>query len=178
MSLISLSFLIYLTSWHYVYHVLNLGFLLHREKRRCKSYFAVCKAVHESEYSFVKKPFDSKTKQVIEPAHTFEVSLEPDSFTEEKWVCQFSISIFPDECGRYQLFANYQRVVHREGPSEYSRSGFKRFLCSGFGQVEEERDGRQQKFGSYHQCYRLNKRLIAIGVLDLLPECVSSVYFM
>ncbi|KAI4163126.1 MAG: hypothetical protein LQ342_003254 [Letrouitia transgressa] len=127
--------------WHYVYHVLNLGFLLHREKRRCKSYFAVCKAVHESEYSFVKKPFDSKTKQVIEPAHTFEVSLEPDSFTEEKWVCQFSISIFPDEC-------------------------------------EEERDGRQQKFGSYHQCYRLNKRLIAIGVLDLLPECVSSVYFI
>ncbi|KAL9612241.1 MAG: hypothetical protein Q9167_003154 [Letrouitia subvulpina] len=132
------------------------------EKRRSKSQFAVCETVHESESSFVKKPFDSKTKQVIEPAHTFEVSLEPDSFTEEK----------------YQLFANYQRVVHREEPSEYSRSGFKRFLCSGFRQVEEERDGRQQKLGSYHQCYRLDGRLIAIGVLDLLPQCVSSVYFI
>ncbi|KAL9045650.1 MAG: hypothetical protein Q9214_001339, partial [Letrouitia sp. 1 TL-2023] len=133
-----------------------------REEKRRESHFAVCEAVHESEYSFVKKPFDSKTKRVVKPAHTFEVSLEPDSFTEEK----------------YQLFANYQRVVHHEGPSEYSRSGFKRFLCSGFGQVGEERDGKQQKLGSYHQCYRLDGRLIAIGVLDLLPECVSSVYFI
>ncbi|KAI4215808.1 MAG: hypothetical protein LQ351_001796 [Letrouitia transgressa] len=81
---------------------------------------------------FLEKPYNSKTKQVIEPAHTFEVSLEPDNFTEEK----------------YQL------------------------------QVEEERNSRQQKLGSYHQCYRLDGRLIAIGVLDLLPECVSSVYFI
>jgi arginyl-tRNA--protein-N-Asp/Glu arginylyltransferase len=26
--------------------------------------------------------------------------------------------------------------------------------------------------------YRLDGRLIAIGVLDILPSCVSSVYFM
>lgn len=32
--------------------------------------------------------------------------------------------------------------------------------------------------GSYHQCYRLDGRLIAMGVLDLLPHCVSSVYLM
>lgn len=34
------------------------------------------------------------------------------------------------------------------------------------------------KYGSYHQCYRLDGELIAIGVLDLLPNCVSSVYFL
>jgi len=33
-------------------------------------------------------------------------------------------------------------------------------------------------YGSYHQLYRLNGKLIAIGVLDILPECVSSVYFI
>jgi arginine-tRNA-protein transferase len=33
-------------------------------------------------------------------------------------------------------------------------------------------------YGSYHQLYRLDGRLIAMGVIDILPSCVSSVYFM
>ena len=33
-------------------------------------------------------------------------------------------------------------------------------------------------YGSYHQIYRLDGRLVAIGVLDILPACVSSVYFI
>jgi arginyl-tRNA---protein transferase len=33
-------------------------------------------------------------------------------------------------------------------------------------------------YGSYHQLYRLDGKLIAIGVLDVLPACVSSVYFI
>ena len=32
------------------------------------------------------------------------------------------------------------------------------------------------EFGSYHQYYHLNGRLIAVGVVDVLPECLSSVY--
>lgn len=39
-------------------------------------------------------------------------------------------------------------------------------------------NGKEQKLGSYHQCYRLDGRLIAMGVLDLLPHCVSGVYFL
>ncbi|CAG8954031.1 hypothetical protein HYFRA_00009131 [Hymenoscyphus fraxineus] len=39
-------------------------------------------------------------------------------------------------------------------------------------------DGRERKLGSYHQCYRIDGKLIAVGVLDLLPTCVSAVYFM
>ncbi len=31
---------------------------------------------------------------------------------------------------------------------------------------------------AYHQCYRIDGKLVAIGVLDLLPQCVSAVYFM
>jgi len=33
-------------------------------------------------------------------------------------------------------------------------------------------------YGSYHQLYRLDGRLVAMGVIDILPSCVSSVYFM
>lgn len=39
-------------------------------------------------------------------------------------------------------------------------------------------DGKRRPLGSYHQCYRLDGKLVAIGVLDLLPDCVSSVYFL
>ncbi|KAL8943370.1 MAG: hypothetical protein Q9211_001009 [Gyalolechia sp. 1 TL-2023] len=78
----------------------------------------------------------------------------------------------------YALFADYQRHVHKEGPSEITKTGFKRFLCSGIGQSSRLRNGVVQKLGSYHQCYRLDGRLVAMGVLDLLPGCVSSVYLI
>jgi arginyl-tRNA---protein transferase len=34
------------------------------------------------------------------------------------------------------------------------------------------------EYGSYHQMYRLDGKLIAMGVIDILPYCVSSVYFI
>lgn len=39
-------------------------------------------------------------------------------------------------------------------------------------------NGKTQQLGSFHQCYWLDGRLIAMGVLDLLPHCVSGVYFL
>lgn len=38
-------------------------------------------------------------------------------------------------------------------------------------------DGTERLLGSFHQCYRLDGKLVAIGVLDLLPHGVSAVYF-
>lgn len=111
--------------------------------------------MHESEKVFLKVP--------PEPAHDFKVSLEPDDFTEEK----------------YALFENYQRIVHKEPPSKISRSGFRRFLCSSpLPRSKTNFEGKERKLGSYHQCYRLDGRLVAVGVLDLLPHAVSAVYFM
>jgi len=98
-----------------------------------------------------------------EPANRFEVTLEPDKFTEEK----------------YHLFENYQRNVHHEPPSQISRSGFRRFLCSSnLQRTSRTFNGARQDLGSFHQCYRLDGRLIAMGVLDILPHCVSGVYFI
>jgi arginine-tRNA-protein transferase len=92
------------------------------------------------------------------------VTLEPDTFTQEK----------------YDLFHNYQQHVHKEKPSSISTNGFKRFLCSSPLQRKTMQiaNGKHQKLGSYHQCYRLDGRLIAMGILDLLPHCVSGVYFL
>jgi arginine-tRNA-protein transferase len=37
--------------------------------------------------------------------------------------------------------------------------------------------GKERRLGSFHHCYRLDGRLIAVGVLDLLPDAVSGKYF-
>lgn len=79
---------------------------------------------------------------------------------------------------RYALFADYQKKVHHEDPVDISRGGFKRFLCAGLGQNTIIYHGKAKKIGSFHQCYRLDGKLVALGVLDLLPHCVSSVYLM
>jgi arginine-tRNA-protein transferase len=114
-------------------------------------------AIHESEYNRLPK-------QPPEPSYKFEVTLESDQFTEEK----------------FKLFENYQQHVHHDPPHKITRHGFTRFLCASPLRNWKARiiDGNEQKLGSVHQCYRLNGRLIAMSVLDLLPHCVSGVYFI
>ncbi|RDL39021.1 Arginine-tRNA-protein transferas-like protein 1 [Venustampulla echinocandica] len=117
--------------------------------------FSVVERVHESEKDRLKTP--------PEPAHTLVVTLEPDNFTEEK----------------YAVFENYQRLVHHEPPNKITKPGFRGFLCSSpLPRSTAMIDGKERRLGSYHQCYRIDGRLIAIGVLDLLPQCVSAVYFL
>lgn len=118
--------------------------------------FQLVTRVHEAEYGTLKTP--------PEPAHKLVVTLEEDNFTEEK----------------YRVYDNYQRIVHKDGPEDRTPRAFQRFLCSSPLRRHEmvAPDGRKRKLGSYHQCYRVDGQLVAIGVLDLLPECVSSVYFL
>lgn len=43
-------------------------------------------------------------------------------------------------------------------------------------QAEYREGGADHGYGSFHQQYWLDGRLICVGVLDILPKCVSSVY--
>ncbi len=43
-------------------------------------------------------------------------------------------------------------------------------------QAETAPDGPDVGYGSFHQQYWLDGRIVAVGVLDILPSCVSSVY--
>ncbi|CAN0529191.1 unnamed protein product, partial [Ectocarpus sp. 12 AP-2014] len=44
--------------------------------------------------------------------------------------------------------------------------------------MTEGRDSLSVPYGSYHQLYRIDGKLIAVGVVDVLPKCLvsSSVY--
>ncbi|KAI8949541.1 arginine-tRNA-protein transferase [Xylaria longipes] len=118
--------------------------------------FNLTERIHESESQSLKQP--------PQPAHSFDVTLELDDFTEEK----------------YAVYENYQRMVHKEPGSEISRDGFAKFLCNSPLRrgIVTTSDGQEKRLGSYHQCYRLDGRLVAVGVLDLLPHAVSAVYFL
>ncbi|KAI1366115.1 arginine-tRNA-protein transferase [Xylaria arbuscula] len=126
------------------------------QARKRDTEFNLAERVHESESQLLKTP--------PEPAHSFDVTLESDDFTEEK----------------YMVYENYQKTVHQEPKEEITRSGFSKFLCNSPLKREtiKAADGREKRLGSYHMCYRLDGRLVAIGVLDLLPHAVSAVYFL
>lgn len=117
-------------------------------------------AVHAAEYDRLPRPTGQRSHKPIEPAHKFEVNLEGDSCTEEK----------------HDIMLKYQTQVHKDPASRWRQSSFKRFLCEGLDRKVLKIKGRTMRLGSYHQCYRLDGKLVAVGVLDLLPHVVSSVY--
>lgn len=89
-------------------------------------------------------------------AEKYSVTMEPCTYTDEK----------------FEVFKKYQMQVHLEKEEEITKKGFSRFLCNS--PLFNEDKGI--KYGSYHQMYRFQGRLVAVGVLDLLPHGVSSVY--
>ncbi|PBL02526.1 hypothetical protein ARMGADRAFT_981223 [Armillaria gallica] len=99
--------------------------------------------------------------------HKFEVILESSSYTAEK----------------FALYDKYQSDIHYD--PDNSSMGFRRFLVNSPLRGEPipytttpAPPHLPPQYGSYHQLYRLDGQLIAMAVLDILPHCVSSVYFM
>ncbi|KAF9058020.1 arginine-tRNA-protein transferase 1 [Panaeolus papilionaceus] len=115
-------------------------------------------ALHSSEHSFLS----SEQRSV----HRFEIQLERSSLTQEK----------------FDLYEKYQEDIHND--QHNTPNGFKRFLVDS--PLSYERipyastplPHLPADYGSYHQLYRVDGQLVAIAVLDILPKCVSSVYFM
>mmetsp|Transcript_104226 Transcript_104226/g.204440 ORF Transcript_104226/g.204440 Transcript_104226/m.204440 type:complete len:489 (-) Transcript_104226:116-1582(-) len=89
---------------------------------------------------------------------------------------------------KYDLYRRYQMAVHKDAPEEVKESGFKRFLADS-SLVDNSSSPRPAaclipstnhtptfRYGTFHMLYRLNGKLIAVGVVDLLPLGLSSVY--
>lgn len=124
------------------------------EVKQRKQEFDLVSRIHESEYNTT-----AVAKSPLKPEHRFEVTLEEDIFTEEK----------------YALYAKYQTEIHHEPASRVTRRGFKHHLCNS---PLVRFVHNNKRLGSYHHCYRIDGDLVAMAVLDLLPDSVSAVYFM
>lgn len=119
--------------------------------------FDLLQTVHAPEKSHLDK---TPHPPSLTPTHALTVALEPDSLTVEK----------------FTLYEKYQRLIHHEHDKKITPQSFERFLCSSPFRHEKLGDGRET--GSFHQVWRIDGVLVAFGVLDLLPNTVSSVYFV
>ncbi|KAF9576243.1 Arginyl-tRNA--protein transferase 1 [Mortierella alpina] len=96
----------------------------------------------------------------------FKVVLEPATFTAEK----------------YDLYCEYQRGIHQVPSAMLSRESFDGSVTRSplFTEALALNDPKCSGFvgyGTYHQCYYVDNKLVAVAVLDILPRCVSSNYF-
>ncbi|GMM36333.1 arginyltransferase [Saccharomycopsis crataegensis] len=107
----------------------------------------------------------------------FRTVIEPAQFSEKK----------------FELYKKYQCKVHKDKPSEVTQKSFKRFLCtnpfSEYFSDEELNDLNEwdviedskrifTAMGAFHECYYINNEMVAISVIDILPNSISSVYFI
>lgn len=79
----------------------------------------------------------------------------------------------------YALYRKYQIKVHNDTPEHVSESSYKRFLVdTPLIPVPPADDGTVPPcgFGSFHQQYVIDGHLVAVGVVDILPKCLSSKY--
>ncbi|XP_071010916.1 arginyl-tRNA--protein transferase 1 isoform X3 [Oncorhynchus clarkii lewisi] len=91
------------------------------------------------------------------PLHRLEVRLVPVNDDDPQFMATYEQSA--------ALYACYQMAVHGDTPSECNES-----------EMETPPDGPAAGYGSFHQQYWLDGRIVAVGVVDILPTCVSSVY--
>ncbi|RZF39714.1 hypothetical protein LSTR_LSTR003956 [Laodelphax striatellus] len=75
----------------------------------------------------------------------------------------------------YEVYKSYQMTIHGDLPSKCTLRQYTRFLVNS--PLKHEKRGPPSGYGSFHQQYWLDDKLIAVGVIDILPKCVSSVYF-
>lgn len=84
---------------------------------------------------------------------------------------------------RFELYKKYQIAVHKDDPESLKEKSFTRFLvqspltAGARGTSQSSTPETQPQWGTFHQLYRLNGRLVAVGVVDQLPIGLSSVYF-
>uniref|UniRef100_A0AAY4E080 Arginyl-tRNA--protein transferase 1 n=1 Tax=Denticeps clupeoides TaxID=299321 RepID=A0AAY4E080_9TELE len=100
--------------------------------------------------------------------HRLEVRLVRSSPPSSQFKASFDAS--------YQVYKLYQMAIHEDPPDKPSESQFRRFLCDSPLEAEVSSDAPDVGYGSFHQQYWLDGRIVAVGVIDILPSCVSSVY--
>lgn len=81
-------------------------------------------------------------------------------------------SVFSDDV--YNLYVKYQVAIHRDSKEELTVNKFTQFLVDS----PLRSSGSDNQYGSFHQKYYIDNVLIAVAFLDILPNCVSSVYFI
>lgn len=75
----------------------------------------------------------------------------------------------------FALYKKYQIAIHHDKPEDVKESSYRRFLVDT--PLTPSDEGPDFcGFGSFHQQYLIDGHLVAVGVVDILPSCLSSKY--
>jgi arginine-tRNA-protein transferase len=108
----------------------------------------------------------------------FVPSKVPLSYLKRKYTINLENAMFSNE--KYEVYRKYQIAVHGDKPEKVTTDGFSRFLCDSplFDNKSRSvtKEIHPKKYGSYHLVHKIDNRIFAVGVLDILPTSISSVY--
>ncbi|XP_014237021.1 arginyl-tRNA--protein transferase 1 [Trichogramma pretiosum] len=77
----------------------------------------------------------------------------------------------------FEVYKKYQSMIHEDKLSKLTYDKYSRFLVTSPLRDTMPENNLPQGYGSFHEQYWYNGNLIAVAVLDILPFCISSVYF-
>ncbi|KAL3246100.1 hypothetical protein MRX96_057966 [Rhipicephalus microplus] len=126
------------------------------------------KALHSSKKS--KNEAKSLEDFLFEPlpqdaAHKLEIRLVRNSPSCPEFANSFDSAL--------AVYFQYQEKIHKDPREKLTERRFRRFLVNS--PIQYDPKG-PYSLGSFHQQYWLDGSLIAVGVIDVLPTCLSSVY--
>ncbi|XP_022089840.1 arginyl-tRNA--protein transferase 1-like isoform X2 [Acanthaster planci] len=119
------------------------------------------------------KSLEAMTQEVEKASHGSKHKLEVKLVRSSPESRQFK-ETFQES---HEIFVKYQTTIHKEPDDECQEEDFKRFLVDSPLQEENLPGAPECGYGSFHEHFLLDGKIIAVGVLDILPNCVSSVYF-
>jgi len=101
-----------------------------------------------------------REKQIGLHGRKFEIKMEKPKFEREA----------------FELYKKYCNDRHKG--SHRDEKTYIQFMCMQALEYEKlEKKGKELRLGCYHMKYYLDGKLIAVGVVDILPTCLYSVYF-
>lgn len=87
-------------------------------------------------------------------------------------------SVFDRE--EYEIYRKYQINIHKDPPSKITEKSYIRFLVDSpiiYTPIGGELPLGVTEYGTYHLQYKIDGKVVGVSVLDILPKCLSSVYF-
>uniref|UniRef100_A0A1I8EID0 Arginyl-tRNA--protein transferase 1 n=3 Tax=Wuchereria bancrofti TaxID=6293 RepID=A0A1I8EID0_WUCBA len=109
--------------------------------------------------------------------NSFIITYSPETFKhklEVRLVDVNSSQFYETFQESFKLYEKYQTTVHHN--ASCNRNGYRVFLADSPLFSDEKGGSKSMALGSYHQQYYLDGRLIAVGVVDVLPRCLSAKY--
>ncbi|XP_050666148.1 arginyl-tRNA--protein transferase 1 isoform X2 [Leptidea sinapis] len=124
----------------------------------------------ESKANTNEKDFELFIKELpAETKHRLEIRLVRTQPPSEQWL-RTAKEV-------HRVYVKYQMTVHGDTEDKCTEDKFQEFLVHSPLVEEYTSRGPACGFGSFQQQYCLDGRIIAVGVIDILPKCISSVYF-